>query len=63
MKGKYMTTSLLLAALAGRKTVNLVHLPETIASVTDQQLIWSKSIASAKQAVKNMADRDELKMA
>lgn len=58
-----MTTSLMLAVLACRKTSHLVNVAETHASTNDHQLIWSKEIASAKQALRNMTGRDELKMA
>ncbi len=42
MKGKYISTSLMLAVLAGGKEESLLHINETKASTQDHQLIWVK---------------------
>lgn len=63
MKGKYITTSLMLAVLAGGKAGTSVLVDETKASTTDHTLIWSKTVAAANENMRQMADRDELKMA
>lgn len=63
MKGKYITTSLMLAVLAGGKAGNSVIVDETTASTMDHTMIWSKTVATAKANMLQMADRDELKMA
>jgi hypothetical protein len=61
MKGKYITTSLMLAVLAGGKAGNSVMVDETTATTKDHTLIWSKTVASAKVNMLQMAGRDELK--
>ncbi len=63
MKGKYITTSLMLAVLAGGKAGTSVIVDETAASTKDHTLIWSKTVASAKANMLEMSGRDELKMA
>jgi hypothetical protein len=57
MKGKYISTSLMLAVLAGGKEGTTVLVHETPANTNDHQLIWSKTpevsiqpIASANDA-------------
>jgi hypothetical protein len=63
MKGKYITTSLMLAVLAGGKAGTSVLVDEITASTKDHTMIWSKTVASAKKNMQQMAGRDELKMA
>ena len=63
MKGKYITTSLLLAVLAGGKNGASVLVDETPAATGDHTLIWSKENQTAKQIALQMQGRDELKMA
>lgn len=60
MKGKYITTSLMLAVLAGSKECPSVLVDETTASVKDHTLIWGKE---QKSRLLQSADRDELKTA
>lgn len=63
MKGKYITTSLMLAALASAKKGTRVLVEETTASTKDHTIIWSKTVSSAKQAMLKMKAPDELKTA
>lgn len=63
MKGKYITTSLMLAVLAGGKNGISVLVDETPAATVDHALIWSKETQTAKQTALQMQGRDELKMA
>jgi hypothetical protein len=63
MKGKYISTSLLLAVMASAKSAHMMHLDETKATTEDQELIWSKDIPSAKQLQARLQGRDELKLA
>jgi len=63
MKGKYISTSLLLAVMASERATNMVHLAETKASTEGHELIWSKDIPSAKQLKARLQGRDELKIA
>lgn len=50
MRGKYITTSLKLAVLAGSKKHRAV-LNETKAVTTDHKIIWAKTLAATKQTV------------
>jgi hypothetical protein len=63
MKGKYITTSLMLAILSGGKKGNTILVDETTASTKDHTLIWSKTVSAANKAMLKMAAPDELKMA
>jgi hypothetical protein len=63
MKGKYITTSLMLAVLSGGKKEDTILVDETTASTKDHTLIWSKTVSTAKQAMVKIAAPDELKMA
>jgi hypothetical protein len=63
MKGRYITTSLMLAVLAGGKKGTTVLVDETTATTKDHMLIWSKTVSTAKLAMQKMAVPDELKMA
>jgi len=63
MKGKYITTSLMLAVLAGGKNGVSVLVDETTATTGDHTLIWSKENKNNKTALPNMQGRDELKLA
>lgn len=62
MKGKYISTSLMLAVLAGGKEGSGVLVDETKASTHDHQLIWIKTNGSEKNITKKISDRDELKV-
>jgi hypothetical protein len=63
MKGKYISTSLLLAVMASEKSAHMMHLAETKASTKDHELIWSKENPSVKQLKARLQGRDELKLA
>ena len=63
MKGKYITTSLMLAVLSGGKAGNSILVDETTAVTDNHAVIWSKTVAAAKLAMQQNAGRDELKMA
>lgn len=63
MKGKYITTSLMLAVMAAAKNQSTILVEETTASTNDHTLIWSKTVSTAKKAMLKMARPDELKMA
>lgn len=63
MKGRYITTSLMLAVLSESKKKSTVLVAETTASTKDHTLIWSKTVSTAKKAMLQMAAPDELKMA
>lgn len=62
MKGKYISTSLMLAVLAGSKEGSSVLVDETKATTNDHKLIWSKSNGSVKKVTNKKEDRDELKV-
>lgn len=62
MKGKYISTSLMLAVLAGGKEGSSVLVDETKATTADHKLIWSKSNGSIKNLTNKKEDRDELKV-
>lgn len=62
MKGKYISTSLMLAVLAGGKEGSSVLVDETKATTDDHKLIWSKSNDSVKNMTNKKEDRDELKV-
>ncbi|MES2003646.1 MAG: hypothetical protein V4450_03930 [Bacteroidota bacterium] len=63
MKGKYITTSLMLAVLASGKNGISVLVDETSAATQDHTLMWSKTVAATKKNMTEMKGRDELKMA
>lgn len=63
MKGRNMTTSLMLAAFAGRKTVQRINIAETQAITAEHQVIWSKVTDSIKRLIERNTGRDELKTA
>ncbi len=63
MKGKYMTTSLLLAILASERNTQGICMPETKASTEGHQLIWEKNIPSTGELRARIHGRDELKIA
>jgi hypothetical protein len=63
MKGKYITTSLLLAIMASERSAQMTDISETKASVEGHQLIWTKNIPSAGELRARMQGRDELKLA
>lgn len=60
MKGKYITTSLLLAIMATERSGQL-DIAETKASVSGHRLIWGKGIPSTRQLRARLHGRDELK--
>lgn len=60
MKGKYITTSVLLAVLSGGKNGISVLVDETPAATLDHTTIWTKSNKKISAQAK---DRDELKLA
>lgn len=62
MKGKYISTSLMLAVLAGGKEGSSVLIEETKATTDDHKLIWSKSSGSVKEVTNKKEDRDGLKV-
>ncbi|MBV9987921.1 MAG: hypothetical protein JO301_09595 [Chitinophagaceae bacterium] len=61
MKGKYITTSLLLAIMASEKTAQSINVPETKAATDGHALLWSKDVPSAKELAARINGRDELK--
>ncbi len=63
MKGKYITTSLLLAIMASEKAANTIHVAETKASTEGHEFLWSKNIAGANEIRARIKGRDELKLA
>lgn len=62
MKGKYISTSLMLAVLAGGKEDACLIVDETAASTNDHKLIWSKEDAVKNNTVLNIENPDELKI-
>ncbi len=62
MKGKYITTSLMLAVLAGGKNGISVLVEETAAATQDHAVIWSKTGAAAQKNAFAQEGRDELKL-
>lgn len=63
MKGKYITTSLLLAVLAGDNKGRSVLVDETSATTIDHTLIWSKTVSAARENMLQTKMPDELKTA
>ena len=61
MKGKYISTSLMLAVLAGGKEGSSVLVNETKASTHDHLLIWTKTNGAEKSITTITKGRDELK--
>ena len=49
MKGKYISTSLMLAVLAGTKESFVLHVNEIKADPKNHQLIWSKTVDAGKK--------------
>ena len=49
MKGKYINTVIMMAAMSGRKTRKATAPTETIVSLNDFKIIWSKN-GQRKQA-------------
>lgn len=60
MKGKYITTSVLLAVWSGGKNGISVLVDETPATTLDHATIWTKN---NKKSAAQAKDRDELKLA
>jgi hypothetical protein len=63
MKGKYITTSLLLAIMASEKAANTINVAETKASTEGHEFLWNKNIPAAKEIRARIKGRDELKFA
>ncbi len=62
MNKKYITTSLMLAVLAGGKTIQDLYVPETKASINDHLLIWKTITRLSAHSVVIQEGPDELKM-
>jgi hypothetical protein len=60
MKGKYITTSLLMAILGSGRSVEVA---ETTANTQNHELIWAKGLPLVKAQLAKLKDRDELKNA
>lgn len=63
MKGKYITTSLMLAVLAGGKNGVSVLVDETTATTQDHTPIWTRDTNKSAEKLPKMQGRDELKLA
>lgn len=63
MKGKYITTSLMLAVLAGGKSGVSVLVDETTAATQDHTPIWTRDANKPVEKLPKMQGRDELKLA
>jgi len=63
MKGKYISTSLMLAVLAGGKDGNSLLVDETKATTLDHKTIWSKTNSTDTKVINKLEGRDELKLA
>ncbi len=63
MKGKYITTSLMLAVLAGGKNGVSVLVDETTAVTQDHTPIWTRDTNKPAEKMPKMQGRDELKLA
>jgi hypothetical protein len=50
MKGKYINTVIMMAAMSGRKTRKSNVVKETLAIVNDHKIIWSKGYQPAKKS-------------
>ena len=50
MKGKYINTVIMMAAMSGRKTKKTIPVKETLAAVNDYRIIWSKSYQSSEES-------------
>lgn len=62
MKGKYITTSLLLAILGNGNNTGL-EVAETTARTEGHELIWTKAASDATQQLLQKTGKDELKKA
>jgi hypothetical protein len=61
MKGKYITTSLLLAIMASEKAAHSINVPEIKANTGGHAFLWSKGLPTGKELVARLKGRDELK--
>lgn len=61
MKGKYITTSLLIAIMASEKAAQSINVPETPASTKGHAILWSKELPGAAEIAARLKGRDELK--
>lgn len=62
MKGKYITTSLIIAVLSGGKNGPSVLFDETTAITQDHTLIWSKTVTAVKTAINRQQGEKEQKL-
>jgi hypothetical protein len=62
MRGKYITTMIKLAVLAGNKK-NKVQVEETKATIEDYKTLWTKELFGAKQSLVNSATVSKAEMA
>lgn len=56
MKGKYISTSLILAVLAGGKHQPTILVDEIMASTRDHQFIWTKADQNIKVSVSEITE-------
>ena len=61
MQGKYITTILKLAVLAGSRQQKQTEVKETMAQTSSHRLIWSKELSTAKAI--SAAPAEEMEMA
>jgi hypothetical protein len=61
MKGKYITTSLLIAIMASEKAAQSINVAETPASTKGHAILWSKDLPNAAEIAARLKGRDELK--
>lgn len=62
MKGKYITTSLIIAVLSGGKNGPSVLFDETAAVTEDHTLIWSKTVNAVKTAMNKQQPAEKAKL-
>lgn len=60
MKGKYISTSLMLAVLAGGKEGNTVLVKEMPANTNDHLLIWSKTPEVSIKPIASVNEADSI---
>lgn len=63
MKGKYITTSLLMAILGSGRSGSSVEVAETTADTQNHELIWAKGLPLVKAQLEKLEGKDELKKA
>lgn len=62
MRGKFITTNLKLAVLAGGKRSKLLSVKETKASLENFELIWSKPSSAVQKGAKGMQATEAIEM-